>query len=77
MVLKVNAEAGLPVTFYTPDGGEFDNRLKTVTVAANDEGVAETIYSAVTGTAGIVDILAASPAHSGQVRFAVKVELPD
>lgn len=76
VTLKVNAEPGMPVTFYTPDLGEFPNRLKSITVAADEEGVAETQYTATTGTYGEVGILASSPVHSGQARFLVNVNLP-
>ena len=76
-ILRVRAAEGYPVTFYTPDGGEFGNRLKTVTVVANKDGIAEAAYTAVSGTAGIIDVVAASPLHSGQVTFSVKVVTPD
>ena len=67
----------MPVTFYTPHVGHFDNLLTTYSVAADDEGIATATYMAGPGSLGIVDILAASPVHSGQLQFRVKVELPD
>lgn len=76
VVLRVKASPGNPVTFYTPQVGEFDNRLSTYSVAANDEGVATATYFAGPGTQGIIDIVAASPLHSGQTHFFVNVEVP-
>ena len=76
-ILRVKASPSYPVTFYTPDSGEFSNRLKTISVAADENGIAETKFTAVSGTRGVIDILAASPLHSGQARFAVKVVLPN
>lgn len=75
--LEVEIEPGAPVTFYTPQVGEFPNRLTTHSVAADDQGIARTTYLAGPGTLGVIDIMAASPVHSGQVRFKVRVSLPD
>jgi hypothetical protein len=75
--LEVQVEPGAPVTFYTPQVGEFPNRLTTHSVAADNRGIARTSYLAGAGTLGIIDILAASPVHAGQVRFKVRVSLPE
>jgi len=75
--LIIQASPNAPVTFYTPDGGEFGNRLKSISIAANENGIAEVTYRAVSGVAGLIEILGASPLHSGQVKFTVKVVLPD
>ncbi len=77
VILEVKAEPGAPVTFYTPQVGEFENRLTTQSVAANEKGVAKTVYTATAGTKGLVNVLAASPVNSGQLRFKINVSLPE
>ncbi len=74
--LEAVAEAGMPVTFYSPRLGQFENQLTTITVAADAEGIARADFKASSGTRGEIDILASSPVHSGQVRYLVKVVLP-
>lgn len=76
VILKVKAKPGAPVTFYTPQVGEFENRLTTQSVAANDEGIATAVYTATPGTLGLVNIIAASPLNSGRLNFNVRVSLP-
>jgi hypothetical protein len=75
--LAVKVSPGMPVTFYTPKVGEFPNRLTTHSVAADAEGIARTVYLAGPGTKGMVEIMAASPVHSGVLRYKVRVSLPD
>ena len=78
VVLKVQAEAGMPVAFYTPQVGHFtENQLKSVTVKADDEGIATATFNAATGSMGVVDVMAASPVHSRQLQFRVNVLLPE
>ncbi|MEM9942039.1 MAG: hypothetical protein AAF939_10650 [Planctomycetota bacterium] len=77
VVLEVKAAPGSPVSFYTPQVGEFENRLTSQSVAANENGIARAVYTATAGTNGLVDIIAASPLHSGQVRYRVRVSLPE
>ena len=77
VVLQVKAKPSMPVTFHTQQLGEFENRLKTISVAANEEGVAEVKYLAGPGTIGLINILAASPVHAEDVHFMVDVALPD
>jgi hypothetical protein len=76
VVLRVKADPGMPVAFYTPQVGHFDNLLTTYTVAADDGGIATATYVAGPGSYGLVDILAASPVHSGQIQYRIQVELP-
>ena len=76
VVLRAKAEPGMPVTFHTNQLGEFENRLKTITVSANEEGVAVATYLAGPGTMGLINILAASPVHSEDIEFMVDVSLP-
>lgn len=75
-LLEVMAEPGMPVTFHTQQIGEFDNRLSTISVKADASGVARVHFKA-TSTSGLVNVVAASPVHSEQVEFAVRVSAPD
>lgn len=77
VVLNVQASPGSPVSFYTPNNGEFENRLTSFSAAADKDGIARAVYKAGPGTSGIVNILAASPVHSGQLSFHVNVKLPN
>ncbi|MEL7499553.1 MAG: hypothetical protein AAFN77_18260 [Planctomycetota bacterium] len=77
VVLKVKAEKGMPVTFHTNQLGNFDNLLRTVTVVADDDGIAQATYLAGSGTVNFINILAASPIHSEDVLFIVDVSLPE
>lgn len=75
--LQVTAPAGAPVSFTAFDGGMFAaNRLSAITVAANDEGVAEVEFVGTPGVIEDVHVLAASPLASGQIKFVVNVQLP-
>ncbi|WP_146414996.1 hypothetical protein [Crateriforma conspicua] len=71
--LRVVTAAGAPVTFTTFDLGSFENRLPSITVAADDQGVAEASFTGTPGTINDVNILAASPMASGQLHFMVHV----
>jgi hypothetical protein len=74
--LKVKVVPGYPVTFTSFDLGRFHNQLTTVTVEANDSGVAEADFIGASGTINEVDILASCPVASGQARFLVYVQRP-
>ena len=76
IVLKVQAAPNAPVTFTSFDLGAFSNQLISITVAANEKGVAMATYTGTPGTYNENSILAASPAASGQVRFSVYVVIP-
>jgi len=75
--LAVHAAAGVPVAFTAFDLGVFPNQLTAITVVAGDDGVASTEFLATPGTINDVNILAASPMASGQVKFVVNVSLPE
>jgi hypothetical protein len=62
-----------PVTFTSFACGAFANHLTSITVRADDAGVAEAIFTAPPGTLNDVNILAGSPLSSGQVNFCVTV----
>jgi hypothetical protein len=74
--LKVAAVPGAPVAFASQDLGQFENSLTSITIAANEEGVAEAVYTASGGTIDLVQVLAASPMASGQVQFTIDVAVP-
>lgn len=76
VVLEAKAEPGMPVTFYSNRLGQFANLLGTMTVAADDNGIARAEFKASSGTRESAEILAASPVHSGQLRYLVKINLP-
>ena len=72
--LAVQAEPHAPVTFTSFDFGSFQNQMTSITVQADAQGVAGADYTAVQGTTGDVDVLAASPLSAGQVNFKVTIE---
>ncbi|MDB4778152.1 hypothetical protein OAG68_01720 [bacterium] len=74
--LKVKAEPGAPVAFYTPEIGTFENQLKSITVAADKEGVATAKFTLGRGSSGLVNVLAASPVNSDHAKFTFRVSLP-
>ena len=76
VALRANAPPGTPVTFTSFDLGAFQNRLTSITVAADEEGVATATFTGTSGTLFDVNVLAASPAASGQLRFTVTVNPP-
>ena len=71
--LKVKTAPSAPVTFASFDSGAFPNKLTSITVRADEQGVATTRFTATPGTLNDVNIVAASPLASGQVSFAVNV----
>ena len=73
IALKVVSSPGKPVTFTSFDLGAFNNNLNSISVAADETGVASANFTATPGTIAEVKILAASPVASGNVRFTVNV----
>jgi len=73
--LVVQAEPGAPVTFTSFDLGYFENQLTSTTVRTNANGEARVLFTAGKGTIDDIEILAASPLTTGQVRFVVNVKL--
>ncbi|MEQ1826761.1 MAG: hypothetical protein ABL921_12480 [Pirellula sp.] len=71
--LKVDAPAGAPIAFSSMKSGQFINQLSSITVVADQNGKAEALFTASSGTIGEIPILAASPVASGQIRFVVSV----
>ena len=74
--LAVRSLPGAPVTFTSFDMGAFENGVTSMSVAADDRGVARVRFIAVAGTIADVSILAGSPLASGQVKFTVSIESP-
>ena len=75
VTLAVQASAGNPVTFTSFDAGIFTNQLTSITVAANDEGVARATFVATPGVIENSNILVSSPLCVGQVNFNAIVSL--
>jgi len=77
-LLRVQAVSGAPITFSSFDLGRFEgSKLTTITVEANEKGVAQANFEATPGAISDVNILAAGPVTSGKVKFVVNVSLPD
>lgn len=64
------------MTFTSFDLGKFHNELTSVTVQANDKGIAEAEFFGTPGTYSDVNILAGSPLLTEQVKFVVFVDVP-
>lgn len=74
--LAVTTAPRSPVTFTALDLGTFPNSLTSITVQADEQGVASTVYSASGGVIADAQVLAGSPGASGQVKFHVFVTNP-
>lgn len=73
--LTTQGEPLSPITFTSTDLGAFaENKLNSITVRADEKGVATVTFVATPGTLNDVNILAGSPLSSGQARFKVDVE---
>lgn len=76
-ILKVKSVPSMPVTFSSFDLGRFQkSQLTTVTVEADEKGVATATFESPQGSAGDITVVAASPVATGQVRFLVNISLP-
>ncbi|MCH2209560.1 MAG: hypothetical protein MK132_27390, partial [Lentisphaerales bacterium] len=69
--LTLKSAPKMPVTFTSFDLGKFSNGLTTQTVEADESGHAQVTFHGMPGTIANVNILASSPAASGQVKFLV------
>lgn len=74
--LPVKTRPGYPVTYVALDLGAFQNQLNAITVVANDQGIAEAIYTATPGTINRSHVLVGSPGASGQISFELQIRLP-
>ena len=75
--LSAKGTPGMPVTFHTNQYGTFENSLKTMSVKFGEDGFAKVSYTAGPGALGLIKILAASPVHTGQLKFVVRVLSPN
>jgi hypothetical protein len=75
VILAVQAVEGAPVSLTSFDLGSFENELTSITVKADENGVARAKFTATGGTINEVKILAASPMTTGQVKFTVNVQI--
>jgi len=73
VTLRVKAAPKYPVSFSSGDLGSFANKLNTITVEADEVGVAEVKFYASPGMKNTARIIAASPMASGQASFLVNV----
>jgi hypothetical protein len=74
--LRVQDVPRAPVTFTSFDMGAFQNQLPSITVAADEKGIATAVFTGTPGTINSVNILAASPMTSGQLNYVVNVSMP-
>ena len=74
--LAVITAANSVATFTSFDLGTFSNSLTSITVQANDQGEASTVYHASGGVIANAQVLAGSPGASGQVQFHIFVSTP-
>ena len=74
--LSVKTLPNMPATFTSFDTGIFDNGLTSISVAANEQGVAEANFLGAPGSIGEINVLAASPVAAEQVKFGVWITPP-
>jgi hypothetical protein len=77
VTLQVVVTPDAPVYFTSFDLGAFENQLPTISVKADDKGLAEAQFTGTRGTFNDVRILAASPVTSGRATFVVNVAVPE
>ncbi|MBA2480706.1 MAG: hypothetical protein H0V44_08590 [Planctomycetes bacterium] len=73
-ILRVKTEPGMPATFASSGLGSFESGFPTITVAADEQGIAEARFTATKGTIGDCPIICASPVRGGTIRFLVRVD---
>jgi len=74
--MAVTATSQAQVTFQTRDGGIFPNGQATITVTANDAGLAQTVFTANPGTVDQVAVLVGSPATIGTITLYLDITYP-
>jgi len=73
--LQVQAEPGVPVSWFSPEGGLFvESRLNALTTLADAQGVAEVTWYAAPGVINEAIVIAGSPLLRHQVVFHLWVE---
>jgi hypothetical protein len=71
--IQVKTLPSSPVTFLSYDLGAFQNRLASITVPSNEQGIASADFTSVPGTVADARIVAASPVASGNQTFIVRI----
>lgn len=71
--LRVRTAPLAPATFSSFDGGTFTNGRSTISVRADDDGIATTRWRPSAGTVNIARVTVASPSASGRVMFSLTV----
>ncbi|WP_144056695.1 hypothetical protein [Rhodopirellula europaea] len=71
--LQVRTKPSMPVSFMATDLGTFSNGLTSISLAADKRGVAEAVFTASSGANNSTEVLAASPAASGRIRFEIRI----
>ena len=64
-------------TFMSRDGGEFANHAASITVQADEHGIASAVMTANAGTLDDVQVLVGSPAATGTIGLIVHVLYPE
>ena len=75
--LSVRTAPNAPATFYSPALGRFEKQLTSITVKADEKGIATAVYTASLGSHDEVTVVAASPMVSGQARFLIDILVPE
>ena len=74
VVLKVQALPGAPVSFFAQRGGIFrESTLNSITVQADEKGVAQVTFFANPGTVAIAPVVVGSPYLAGNAEIMVSV----
>ena len=71
--LSVETKPNMPATFTSVDLGTFDNGLNTISVQADENGVATAAFTASGGVGNMIHVVAASPVATERVQFQVFV----
>ncbi len=75
--ISVRTVPGAVATFASREGGAFPNKQASITVLADDTGLASTTFTATPGTVDDVYVQAGSPGAIGTVSVVVHVLYPD
>lgn len=71
--LQARVPPKAPCSFSSFDAGLFTNHLTSMTVSANDQGIAFADFTPGPGVMAGIVIQAASPLASGQIQFRIEV----
>lgn len=75
--IAFRAAPDAPVSFLSREGGQFPNGQAAITVLADAEGIARTVFTATPGTVDDVYVQAGSPAAVGTASVVIHVLYPD